>query len=428
MTRPSDRPIVVFYGNCQVVAMYHALGPELSEMGFDPILIRSWLLPGTVARALTADEVNRTALLVEQYDQAGQNYPQELGGSCPSVRFPSLDANVFWPFAVANPYNNASDQALGGYAHADRILLRCIEQEWDVDSIVDYYVHSYDEFRVDLARVGAFDQRRWEKRDAACDIAMSDVLATWRKEPLFLGNDHPGYPLLETELQRIIRRAASELPALRPLRRRRKQSEIFPDGIPWGSIPIHPGVAAELDLPWYKRDALYLQTDGRRISHDDYVREFVVRTIAARGQKRIGNGEFGYDPCGFLPPVEGELLTGVRANGIYDDGFAAPQASFEIEARSQIDAVAITGYYPAQHSESAVVSVAAGPTASTANVSPGTEFRLLLGSRLKSGERLMVALTCSKTLNMFERGLSEDTRDLGVLILGVSAATIDRNS
>jgi hypothetical protein len=42
-----------------------------------------------------------------------------------------------------------------------------------------------------------------------------------------------------------------------------------------------------------------------------------------------------------------------------------------------------------------------------------------LEREIAAGERTHISITCSETLNMFERGLSDDDRDLGVVLLRV---------
>ncbi len=416
---------IVFYGNCQVEAMVNcqveamvnALGDELVAVGYEPIYLPSWSLPGEIPRELTDDERAACVLLLEQYDRAAQGYPEGLRDHCPTVRFPSLDTNLLWPFNTVNRYNDAPTQRGGGQVNADRVLLRCIDRDWDAEKILTYYLNGYEDFKLNLERVAAMDRLRWESRDAACDIRMTDVLTTYRTVQLFCSSNHPTAALFNILMRRLVRAAADHHPTLLALHRNLTERETFKNGT-WGYVPIHPGVADDLDLQWYRRDALYPQRVGPALTHDEYVLAFVTRMIETRRRKRDGES-FLHDPVGFAPPL-GANLIGIRAEGIYKEGLTAPNAEFEVEATTPIESITLVAYYPPGHQTEGVISFGDGASRATVTVAPGTKFELAVPCALVIGQKAKFSLVCSESLNMFELGLGEDTRDLGVLILAVS--------
>jgi len=110
------------------------------------------------------------------------------------------------------------------------------------------------------------------------------------------------------------------------------------------------------------------------------------------------------------------------APGIYPDAFAAPLLRFEVEAAAAVERLTVRAYYPPQHVRAGTVACATGGESAEATVAPGTAFQLTVPMPLRPGERARLVLTCSERLNMFERAESEDSRDLGVLILEILAA------
>jgi hypothetical protein len=386
---------------------------------FEPI--PGWMVEKTPAP--TSEELAGAAAFFEQVDP--RRYPRsgELSRDCTVVRFPSLDTNLLWPFAATNPYDAPRfHDPEGRCAFGDRVLLRCIDRGWHEDRIVDHYLNDYDAFRIDLRRFAAIERARLRARDAEADVKGADIVADIVSEELFWANNHPRARVLGVLAERLAAAAVGAIPELAGFS---PSADWFAesDAI-WAptAVPIHPGVAAELGLSWYDPDATYPQRDGSVLTFAGYVRAYVRWSIEHRALQLARSTAPAGDPVLWHPPTEGPVRIVGPAPGIYADGFAAPQAAFELEAIEPIETLSLRIYFPPQHRRAGTVVCAFGTSKAQAVMEPGTPSTLTLELPLEAGARARFSMTCTETLNMFERGESTDYRDLGVLILGVRAA------
>ncbi len=421
-TKPALRTVVIF-GNCQASALRDVFVAPLEAAGYSLRFVRSYKDERDTRPAPTARELAACVLLLEQIDVAGFPQADALPADCPVVRFPSLDTNVLWPFSALNPYDEAVlGNGLVRYPYGDRILLRCIEQDWDAERTIAYYLNEYADYRLDLGRLAEIERNRLKSRDAKSDVKMFDVLHDVVTEPLFWSRNHPRAPLLATLARRLATVVAGYIPELAGFEPARGAFDAHVDRVSWTGVPIHPGVAADLGYAWYDPDERYKQLDGSRQTHDEYVRNLVESAIATRRlQQQRGMGQTG-DPYGWQLPLDGPVRQSGTAPGIYPDAFAAPLLRFELEATARVERLAVKAYYPPQHLRAGRVVCEAGGASAEATVEPGTAFELTLSMALRAGEHVRVVLRCSERLNMFERAESEDSRDLGVLILKIQAA------
>ena len=345
-------------------------------------------------------------LLFEQVDR--ERFPGlgDLPKDCGVVRFPSLDTNLLWPVE-------------------QRVLAQCVAQGWDEDVVVDYYLTRYGDFRVDLARLATLETARLRARDEKADVTMFDAIGDVVSRPLFLSKNHPRPETMRVLIDRVVTAAAAHVPEIAgfvPPDRVFDRDELC---VPVWSVPIHPGVAAELGLTWYDPDYRALQmeevpppydgldiTDVRfvRRTHEEHVRNVVRSAIASRDASSVRGA-----------PIDGPIRIAGPAAGLYPDGFAMPQLRADLEALSEVEAVALDLYYPPQHLGAATLVCTLGEETVEAVVEPGQPVTLTLPARLERGARARLALSCSQTLNMLARGLGEDDRDLGVLLLKLRA-------
>jgi hypothetical protein len=373
--------------------------------------------------APTSDELAAAIVLFEQLD--ARRFPRLAGlpDDCKVVRFPSLDSNLLWPFAAINPYDAPGlHDPEGRCPFGDRVLLRCIELDWDEDRIVDHYLNDYAEFRVDLRRVSAIESARLIARDVDADVKAADVVADVVSEQLFWANNHPRARVLGVLANRLANAAVDAVSELAHFSTSPEWSDYHDARWALKAVPIHPGVAAELGLSWYERDAFYPQRNGGMLDQAQYVRAYVRWSLENRALQRERGTAALHDAVRWHPPLEGPVRVVGPALGIYPDGFAAPQVRFELEAIEPLEELTVRAYLPPQHPGPATVVCALGTSKAEAVMEPGTPFTLSLRLTLGAGERARFSMTCSETLNMFERGESADGRDLGVLILGMRAS------
>ena len=369
----------------------------------------------------TRGDLCAATLLLEQVDVRGFPRADALPPGCGIVRFPALDTNVLWPFAAVNPYDATVPDRFpsGRYPYGDRILARCIERGWDAERTIAYYCRNYDDFRIDLGRVAELERARRRARDAKADVPMADVLEDVVSEPVFWSNNHPRAALMDALLRRVGAVGARYVPELASLVH--GESAFDDRTATWTAVPIHPGVAADLGLAWYDPAQRCRQEDGSYQTFDEYVREFVLWSIANRDRQRVHGTAEMVDPLGWRPPIEGPVTVLGPVLGIYPDGFAAPLLRFELEALDAVETFTVEAYYPPQQLRAATMVCSLGSSKVEAVIEPGTAFSLTLQPRLASRERARFSLACSQRLNMLERGESEDNRDLGALIVKMRA-------
>ena len=147
----------------------------------------------------------------------------------------------------------------------------------------------------------------------------------------------------------------------------------------------------------------------------------VRSALAVRARRRERDAVSRNQATSVRPEVDGGAEVVGPTLGVYPDGFAAPVMRCVLEATRSLDEVCVDLYLPPQHRGAATVVCTFGASKAEAMIDPGTSFTLTLPEHLAAGQRATFAMTCSQTLNMFERGESEDNRDLGVLILKMRA-------
>jgi len=396
------KPTVVVYGNCQARVVAIEIADAL-EPGYAVRFQESHRLNRPSPPVPSDAELAACVLLVEQVGEQPYARAGDLPLGCPVVRFPSLDTNLLWPFSAVNPFDLPDPPAIEGpYPYGDRILQRCIERGWSPERILAYYFERYDEFRLDMSRVAVLERARRDARDRRSDVKMADALEDQISAPTFYNKNHPRPELIRILLARLATACEPHVPALAALRDARAEAWSWPE------VPIHPGVAADLGLTWSDPAAALA-----------YARDFVASAIANRARQHA-DGTAGFaDEHAFRPPFSGPARIVGPVVGIYPDGFAAPALRFEFEALEPLEEIAVDAYYPPQHRAAAAVVCTLGASNAEVMVEPGSPFTLSLPAPIAPGERARFALSCSQTLNLFERGEDQDDRDLGVLVLEI---------
>jgi hypothetical protein len=424
-TAPPMR-VMLLYGNCQVKAMAELLNRNLlATQLFRFVYVRSHA-PGKREALPTESDFRDCAILCEQVDWNAFPDRDRLPPNCRTVRFPPLDSLLMWPFNCRNPYSETSTEYPDGrFRYGDRIVVREIDRGVPADDILAYYLHRWDDYKPNMTRVMELERVRLQKRDALCDVrAAGLVLDRLATERSFWVVDHPTSELFGTFLERILDACAAHEPDLRHIDIQATLHE-HEAGIRffdrWG-VPVHPQVAAALDLAWYDPDARYAQRAGVEYSYAEYFAHMIRYCIEIKAKQRSGARQFPQLAPHWQPPLQGAVVRGERSLGFYPDGFIGKDLFFHFTATAPLTNLTIEGYCPAQHDGPFVLTgTIDGATRALAELQPGAPFTLECELDARPGQRVDVEIQSSRVMNLLQRGESEDSRDLSVLILSIAA-------
>ena len=257
-----DKPLLVVYGNCQAEAMCLVLSvfPRIVQR-FSIKYVASYEHPAGHSRELAAQELYSTAIVLEQHDPLPFPHHDRLPARAKTVKFPSLDSNVLWPFSRSNPYNEPEPPRFlfGRFPYGDRIIIDCIEKGMPAKEIMQYYKTSYDLYAPDMDRLLKIEVARLSARDSHCDVKMAQyVLDNFRERRLLWTIDHPTNTLLNELIVRLLNVAlpdeepfaSTELDAICEVHFAREPLSTF-------NVPIHPRVAEHFGLRWYNPNERY---------------------------------------------------------------------------------------------------------------------------------------------------------------------------
>ncbi len=290
LERPAKRPALrtaIVYGNCQAEALSNILKKdELFGSLFRVVYCHNYDAPGQDRNLPASEDLSACALLFSQHGPEPFAFADRLPKECLTVRFPSVDFNLLWPFHCINPYNKPQLPELpwGPFPYGDRIILDCIEKGMAPDDILEYYLNGWAQYKVDLKHITRLDQARLEARDGHCDIEMTSwVMERFRSQRLFWTINHPTQTVLREVVQRLLNASVSVEPALLEVDIEKTQGVLFPNWEQLGmiNIPIHPNVAEELRLTWYDINRPF-SSCGRTYSYEQYFREMIDYCVSER--------------------------------------------------------------------------------------------------------------------------------------------------
>lgn len=239
------------------------------------------------------EETTKTCgLLCEQYDPQGFPQREVLPKECFTLKFPSVDFSLLWPFNCINAYNKPEPPAFpfGRFPYGDRAITNAIDRGMSADDILDYYMNSWEDYRVDLDRLLQLETARIQARDAKCDVKIGDfVLTRFRKERLFWTVNHPAPVLLSELIERLLHAADPVDPALQDADIESTVAAHFPNGGPLGvvNVPIHPKVAEYLQLEWYDPNEIYRTWDGATYTYRQYFEEMIRHAFRMRAEGAV---------------------------------------------------------------------------------------------------------------------------------------------
>ncbi len=291
------------------------------------------------------------ALLCEQIDWKAFPHRDRLPANCPTILFPSLDSLLLWPFNCINPYNVPELPTFpnGRFICGDRIILREVDKGRSAEDIHDYYLNGWDDYKVNIKRVRELERIRIEKRDARCDVQAGDlVLDKLGREPLFWNIGHPRRPLLATLMSRVLERCAEIEPALARIDAHRLEADHpgVGKGLSEVAVPIHPAIADELELEWYRTDTIYQQYGGLAFSYSAYFDQLIRYSIG--NKQKLAHGEATATESAWQIPLSGPAAP-ADAAGYFPDGFMGKELIFRITAERPIRGLTIHGFCPSHH-------------------------------------------------------------------------------
>lgn len=279
------RPTVVIYGNCQADAATTIFSrvPGFNER-YRAVFFPSYNHPTCKVEDIPQSDLDACVVLLEQHDQVGFAQRGLMRADLPTVKFPALDFNLFWPFNCINPFNTPdAANPLGPFPYGDRIIVNCVRQGMSAAETYDFYLNNWEDYKVDLHRLAALETARIAQRDSRSNIKLgTSILEQFHDRRLFWTVNHPCAELLAELTTGLLTTAfandtwVGELDMLATIKGN------FGKRGPLGSVgvPIHPRVAKYLGLKWYSADDLYRAGDGRMVTHEEYLREMIAHSVA----------------------------------------------------------------------------------------------------------------------------------------------------
>jgi hypothetical protein len=405
------KPTLIVYGNCQSQAVAHILR-------HDPALGGRFRIVHAAGGGLFGDRCDPPAdedlaacmVLLEEFGPRRFAFFEQLPANCRRMRFPAVDINVLWPFAVRNPYNRRDDlHEDGPFPYGDRTISELVESGMSAEPILARYLSTWTSERADLDLLLRLDTARLIARDAVCDVSIgSFVLANFRGTRLFWTLNHPTNALLCELVERIVARC-------RPFDEAFAQADIAEtvrthcreEVLGALSLPIQAWVARRLSLSWYDANELHHYYDGNRHSYAEYYGMMIRHAVAARS---VGG------PVSPKFPLTGEVSADF-VRGYFSDGWVEKDLSFEIVPGRVVESLWIRGQCSQDLTGPLDVSVSVnGIEVAHSHIEPGREFSLGSACVLARGARAAVSVRSATSINMKRDGKGLDERDLAFLL------------
>lgn len=250
----------ILHANCQ--------GEPLSLLlGASPEFAARWRIRQytNYTRDAIPDSALRDAtLFLYQYlgpewgDIASESLLRKIGPHTVSVCIPNMVFTGYWPFWTSKSPMDFGDSLL------DRLYLSGAGKP----EILRIYLSGDMEKLADPTGTVAATFAREREKEKRCDVkTVPFVEENWRGTRLFQTVNHPDAPLLVYAAQGILRRLGL-VPLSEPVCR------AFSYGYEGFELPIHPGVAAALGLPFAGEDTPY-PVFGRAMTFTQYISRYI---------------------------------------------------------------------------------------------------------------------------------------------------------
>ena len=269
--RPQPRNIVIF-GNCQAGLISEALGSNPGFARRFSIKHHFLEMASNLHDQGRRDLENCEVMLVQDI-RDWDRYPlrEQVPSGMPTIRFPCIRFASPWPF---DAFNGPDDKLARNhdlpnfeFTYFDGLLGRLRKEIPDLEDRFSAYSSLDVRGVIDFKRLHAFE----EKRLLAMDDNFSGgigafILDNFRRRQLFYTTAHPNGAVLKMLMKQI----AGELGVRQPF--------WFPgelDSLRRLQVPVHPKVAAALNISWAKPDRTYL-VRGEKVTWDAYVRKYIA--------------------------------------------------------------------------------------------------------------------------------------------------------
>jgi len=150
----------------------------------------------------------------------------------------------------------------------------------------------------------------------------------------------------------------------------------------------------------------------------------MIRYCIANREHHLGGGALVAETgAEWRLPLRGPAVQSGSGLGYFPDGFIGGRLSCRITPHAPVTTVTIRGYCPRQHDGPVVLTCSIdGRAPRSEAVSPGSAFAIELAAAAATGRTMRLDIGSSRVMNPLERGESEDSRDLSVLILAVEVS------
>ncbi len=268
----SHRRTIIVSGNCQASFLYKTL-VESPVLRREYRLLRHRNFKSREQDSLALEDFSKCAILLEQISHKAPELPnkEHIPADCRVITFPVLWMNILWPMEVDDPRNKPTEQyPAGPFPYGDRTILEWLDAGDSPETAARRYLETDIREKADLQRYYEINFAKAEQLDRRADIQfLKYVYDNFRDNQLFVSRNHPSMPMLRYMRQTVY--DALDVPA--------PESDLsWPSG-GMGDIhvPIHPTVAAHLNLRWYDPEATY-KYFSEQLTPFEYYRRYAAFT------------------------------------------------------------------------------------------------------------------------------------------------------
>lgn len=262
---------LVIFGNCQGGILANAMRHQGAFSRRFTVKHHSFELPANLHEQGRRDLENADVLLVQDIREWEQ-YPlrEHVPDHLEMVKYPCIRFASPWPFDAFNGpddrFARDKDYPNFEFTYFDGLLARLRHDVPNHQERFEAYRDLKVKGAIDPKRLHAFEEKRLRAMDEKFSIDIGAfILENFRKKPVFYTTAHPNGTILRMLLKYIARELgvrswivpSQRLDALRTLQ-----------------IPIHPRVAAALDVKWANEKTLYM-VRGEKVTWEDYVRKYI---------------------------------------------------------------------------------------------------------------------------------------------------------
>ncbi|WP_156395782.1 WcbI family polysaccharide biosynthesis putative acetyltransferase [Bosea sp. Leaf344] len=263
---------IVIFGNCQAGLIAEALG---SHSGFARhfSLKHHFMELSSNLHEQGKRDLESCEMLLVQDIREWERYPlrEHVPAHLPILRFPCVRFASLWPFDAFNGpddhHARNHDMPNFEFTYFDGLLARLRREIPDHEQRFVAYRSLEVPGVIDVRRLHTFEEKRLQGMDRSFPGGIGAyILDNFRRRQIFYTTGHPNGKILKMLMEQI----AKELGV--------RQSFWFPgelNSLKRLQVPIHPKVAAALQVRWVKDDRRYL-VRGDWVTWEEYVRRYIA--------------------------------------------------------------------------------------------------------------------------------------------------------